>query len=185
MFILHVALQGCLSSDPIPYGATSDTGGHIRYLLELAAEAEHAGVERQMIVTRRFEAPSLGSIYAQREDALSDTISIARIDGATPDYRSKEKLHTEHAELRASLFRFIERLDQKPDVIHAHYADAGYLAAEVKKVFAVPYIFTGHSLGRVKQATLTDDEQIEPDLEARIVTEERAIRDLSGRSSGR
>ncbi|MEM1306063.1 MAG: HAD-IIB family hydrolase, partial [Pseudomonadota bacterium] len=116
-------------------------------------------------------------IYARREDALSDTISIARIDGATPHYRSKEKLHTEHAELRASLFRFIEGLDQKPDVIHAHYADAGYLAAEVKKAFAIPYIFTGHSLGRVKQATLTDDEQIDPDLEARIATEERAIRD--------
>ena len=41
-----------------------------------------------------------------------------------------------------------------PDVLHAHYADAGFVAARLSKVLGIPIIFTGHSLGRFKLQNL-------------------------------
>ena len=51
MFICHIALQGCLALGDVPYGVTADTGGHIKYLLELAqANPERLG-DREMLET--------------------------------------------------------------------------------------------------------------------------------------
>lgn len=67
--IMHIALQGCLKAGPIPYGLTADTGGHIRYLLELvAALAECPEVSHQIIVTRAFDEPHLGAEYNRQEE---------------------------------------------------------------------------------------------------------------------
>ncbi len=42
-----------------------------------------------------------------------------------------------------------------PDVIHGHYADAGLAGAQLARLLHIPFIFTGHSLGRVKQQRLS------------------------------
>ena len=67
MFICHVALQGCLTLRDVPYGLTADTGGHIKYLLELAeTSAKDPAVERIDLVTRGFVDPKLGAQRAPR-----------------------------------------------------------------------------------------------------------------------
>ncbi len=38
-----------------------------------------------------------------------------------------------------------------PDIIHGHYADAGLAGARLASLLHVPFVFTGHSLGRVKR----------------------------------
>jgi sucrose-phosphate synthase len=43
-----------------------------------------------------------------------------------------------------------------PDLIHGHYADAGYAGAQLSRLLHVPYVFTGHSLGRVKRERLLE-----------------------------
>ncbi len=43
-----------------------------------------------------------------------------------------------------------------PDLIHGHYADAGYAGAQLARLLHVPFVFTGHSLGRVKRQRLID-----------------------------
>lgn len=174
MFILHIALQGCLRSAPVAYGVTPDTGGHIRYVLELCDANEKAGVERQLIVTRRFDDPKIGQEYGQRKERVSRTVEIARIDGACTDYRSKEELAREHQELSENFLRLIDALDPKPDLIHAHYADAGILAIAARERFDIPFVFTPHSLGRAK-AESSAEGGICPELETRIETEERVI----------
>ncbi len=45
-----------------------------------------------------------------------------------------------------------------PHLIHGHYADAGYAGAQLSRLLHVPYVFTGHSLGRVKHQRLLDAE---------------------------
>ena len=46
--------------------------------------------------------------------------------------------------------------NKKPNFIHAHYADAGYVGVKLSKCLNVPLIFTGHSLGREKKRKLLD-----------------------------
>jgi sucrose-phosphate synthase len=41
-----------------------------------------------------------------------------------------------------------------PDVIHSHYADAGYVGTRLSGHLGVPLVHTGHSLGRVKRRRL-------------------------------
>ena len=177
MFILHIALQGCLKSPPISYGVTPDTGGHIKFLLdEVDALSERTDVTRQIIVTRRFEDEGLGSIYAQEEEIYDAKTEIIRLSGKTSDYISKEKMWTEHEHLTAALFDVLESLETLPDLIHAHYADAGVLAAEVQKKFGVPFVFSGHSLGRMKEKIVGREAVACLDFDERVKAEEVAIR---------
>jgi sucrose-phosphate synthase len=44
-----------------------------------------------------------------------------------------------------------------PDIVHGHYADAGYVAIQLAKTFGIPLIFTGHSLGRAKKEKLLNN----------------------------
>jgi sucrose-phosphate synthase len=66
-------------------------------------------------------------------------------------------------------------------MIHGHYADAGYAGAQMARLLGVPFIFTGHSLGRVKQQTLlakkSNKEEMETDFKFndRVEAEEHAL----------
>ena len=177
MFILHIALQGCLRGARVPYGITPDTGGHIRYLLGLVAAADgHPDVTRQEIVVRRFRDERLGCEYAGAGERISSKSRIVRLWGRSPDYRSKEEMGAEIDALWGSLQQYLSRLDRLPDVIHAHYADAGNLARMARKRFGIPFIFTGHSLGRVKRIA-DPSTAADPVLAARIEVEDAVIRE--------
>ncbi|WP_430449634.1 HAD-IIB family hydrolase [Rhodophyticola sp.] len=175
MFIMHVALQGCLRARNVPYGVTPDTGGHIKYLLELvdAAERQSPSLEQQIIV-RRFVNDKLGAHYAEREEQISARSSIIRINGASDEYVAKEDLRFELPVLADHLEAHIRTLPRQPDVLHGHYADGGELAVEMKRRLGIPVVFTAHSLGHVKARTLGSD-GLFGTLRDRIDMEERVI----------
>lgn len=153
--ILHIALQGCLRLGAIDYGVTSDTGGHIRYLQELVgALAANRGVGRQTIVTRGFDRPDLGSIYGEPCER-DGAVELIRLFDGDSRYLPKEDLWRRHDRLIAAFLEYLGTLEKRPDIIHAHYADAGLLAIAAKRAFGIPYIFTAHSLAEVKRRTLT------------------------------
>jgi sucrose-phosphate synthase len=174
MFIVHIALQGCLRGSDVEYGVTADTGGHIRYLLELVEAAEQAGVHRQEIITRAFDDESLGDAYKKPRERLGPSSDIIRLRSQSSAYLSKEELGPELPSLADALEAHLLSLPELPDVIHAHYADAGWLAARMKERLGIPYFFTAHSLGRVKQQALRQAVP-EPSLACRIEIEEEAI----------
>ncbi len=173
MFICHVALQGCLTLRDVPYGVTADTGGHIKYLLELAeTSAKDPVVERIDLVTRGFVDPKLGAQYEPDVGEMSGKLRLVRLDDGKAAYLSKEEFHERHESLCAAFLAYLKNLDRLPDLIHAHYADAGVLARCAKEALGIPYIFTGHSLGAVKrQANGNSD----AGLERRIGIEENAL----------
>lgn len=173
MFICHIALQGCLSLRDVPYGLTADTGGHIKYLLELAeASAKDPAVERIDLVTRGFADPVLGPKYAPGARAQCGKLRVVRLADGDERYLAKEELHRQHDNLCDAFLAYLRNLDVLPDVIHAHYADAGTLARQAKEVLGIPYIFTAHSLGAVKrEANGFSDEQ----LDHRVAIEEHAL----------
>jgi len=60
---------------------------------------------------------------------------------------------------------------QKPDVIHAHFADAARLARTAQKRFGIPWIYTPHSLALQKDPAAAR----RPDLRDRIAAERSAV----------
>ncbi len=168
---MHIALQGCLRAGQVDYGITPDTGGHIKYLLELVAALEAEGTaDRQEIVVRRFDDASLGADYAHARSPVSERCRIVRLRGRTDAYVSKEDMADELSVLADALESHLLGLERLPDIIHAHYADAGALADEMRLRLGIPYLFTAHSLGRSKPGDARD-----PRLRRRVRLEERAI----------
>ena len=177
MFMMHIALQGCLRGRHVEYGVTADTGGHIKYLLDLARSCAVRGdVARIDLVTRAFSHPDLDAIYSQPFERICEKTRIVRLPTTNSGYLSKEALYPELGSFISALAVYIAALDAKPDIIHAHYADAGLVAYEISRMTGIPYFFTAHSLGAVKRATLETEAGAEHDVLAqRTSTENTAV----------
>jgi sucrose-phosphate synthase len=176
MFVLHIALQGCLRGHDVEYGMTADTGGHIRYVLDLVRASDaHPAIDRIEILTRAFVDPVHGECYDQCIETIDDHTRIVRLRSVDSGYLAKEQLWTQHDSMVEAAVAHISALDRWPDVIHAHYADAGALAAAIKDRLGIPYVFTAHSLGHVKRAAFDKPCRELDGLEQRIAIEDRAI----------
>lgn len=177
MFFVHVALQGCLRATDVSYGLTPDTGGHIKYLLELvAAQARTPGVKRVVIVTRGFDSEH-GEEYRPGWERIGDKVEILRLPTDRPDYLAKEDLWTETASFADQLMEWLAGQPEAPTCLHAHYADAGTVAALIRRQTGIPFLFTAHSLGRVKRAAMgrTLPKETADILDRRIAIEERSF----------
>ena len=174
MYIASLALGGCIRSEPVSYGITEDTGGHIRYILgEMTALSLRDDVTKAEIITRLFDDRALGAIHNCPEEHVNEKLTIRRIDSGDRRYLAKEDLYADRDAFTRSLIVDLLMRGRRPDVIHAHFADAAAVAAEVEKALGIPFIYTPHSLGRDKLATL--EEQAPASLLARIDEEQRAI----------
>ena len=173
LHIVSLALGGCLKAEPVRYGITEDTGGHITYILgEMEALAERDDVHLAEIITRRFEDAKLGPIHGQAEEWLSPKLVIRRIDSGNTKYLSKEALSVDRPAFVQALIAELRSRDRLPDLIHAHFADAADVAKQVEAALGIPFIYTAHSLGMDKCATGTPPN---PCMAARIAEEDRAI----------
>lgn len=154
MKISLISLHGLIRANDCELGKDADTGGQVKYVLELARElANQPDVDEVEVLTRQIIDPSVDDDYARLEEAISDRAKIVRIPFGPKRYLRKE-----------SLWPFIEMfIDQTlvhfrrhglPNVIHGHYADAGYAGAQLARLLHIPFVFTGHSLGRVKKQRL-------------------------------
>lgn len=148
MFIQSIALGGCLKGPPIEFGLTEDTGGHITYALGAAqALAAREDVDTVEIVTRLIEDAGLGAAYAVPFERLSAKLAIRRIATTDRRYLGKGTGAADRPAFARALIAHIESLERRPDVIHAHFADAADVAALVRQRFGIPFIYTAHSLG--------------------------------------
>ena len=134
--------------------------------------SERSDVDRVEIVTRLIDDPALGSAYAVPIEPLSSKLAIRRLDTGNRAYLSKEANAADRPAFAATLIRHIERLERRPDVMHAHFADAADVAAKVRDRFGIPFIYTAHSLG-IDKAECSGG--LSSHLTARIAEEDRAI----------
>ena len=172
MFILHLALGGCLKAPPINFGITADTGGHIAYVLDSAiAQARMPCVSRISIMTRLFEDDQLGLEHALPFETLGDRISIDRIATHERAYLEKEALAADLPAFTAAFCNHLQTLPRLPNVIHAHFSDAAGVALAACRRFGIPLIYTPHALGIDKRAQQSDCDG----LDERIAAERRAI----------
>ncbi len=186
---LHIALlslHGLIRGHDLELGRDSDTGGQTKYVVELArALAAREDVRRVDLITRQVIDDRVSDDYAQVEEVLCPKAKIHRIAFGPRRYLKKESLwpyldlFVDHA------VNFFRRTGGVPDIIHGHYADAGYGGAHLARLLRVPFVFTGHSLGRVKKQRILKNNEDATELEetysfsSRIEAEEIALETAS------
>jgi len=152
---VHVALlslHGLIRGDDLELGRDADTGGQILYVVELAqALARQPQVRQVDLITRRVIDPDLSSDYAVPIENLSDKLRIVRIDAGPEGYIVKEQLWDHLDGFADTLLHFYREEGGLPDLLHSHYADAGFVGTRLAHLLGLPLIHTGHSLGRVKR----------------------------------
>ena len=164
-------------------GRDKDTGGQVKYLLELLQYlSEQPKVRKVDLFTRRIIDKRVSSSYEKEIETVNEKARIVRVTCGGNSYRSKESLWDYLDEFIDKTIRFIEKEDDFPDVAHGHYADGNYLAGQISEVFGIPFIATGHSLGRNKKNILLQEgmtpEKINErfNMDRRIAAEENAIK---------
>ncbi|KAB1213657.1 putative sucrose-phosphate synthase 2 [Morella rubra] len=178
LYIVLISLHGLVRGENMELGRDSDTGGQVKYVVELSrALARMPGVYRVDLFTRQISSPDVDWSYGEPTEMLtagpedgdgndvgeSSGAYIIRIPfGPRDNYLRKELLWPYIQEFVDGALAHIlnmskvlgEQIGQGqpvwPYVIHGHYADAGDSAALLSGALNVPMVLTGHSLGRNK-----------------------------------
>lgn len=172
LYIVLISIHGLVRGENMELGRDSDTGGQVKYVVELAkALADMEGVIRVDLLTRQIACPDVDYGYGEPIEMLSSPPEgsdncgayIVRIPcGPRDRYIFKESLWPYIPEFVDGALSHVvnmaralgEQFDSGkpiwPYVIHGHYADAAEVAARLSGSLNVPMVLTGHSLGRNK-----------------------------------
>ncbi len=163
-------------------GRDKDTGGQVKYVLEMLDYlSRHPRVRKVDLFTRRIIDKRVAPSYEKEIEIVNDKARIIRVTCGGNAYRPKETLWAHLDEFIDKTIRFIDEEADFPDVVHGHYADGIYLAGQVSEMFGIPFLATGHSLGRNKEKILlqegmTSDKINEKfNMDRRIAVEEHAL----------
>jgi len=158
LYIQLFSIHGLIRGAAPELGRDADTGGQIKYVLELArALAARDDVEQVDLFTRRIEDKTVSPDYSEEVEFLSGKARIIRLQCGGRRYIRKELLWPHLEEYIDKTIKFLKKQQRIPDIFHGHYADGGYVAMELAKAFDRPFVFTGHSLGRNKRDKLLAD----------------------------
>ncbi|KAJ0086403.1 hypothetical protein Patl1_07305 [Pistacia atlantica] len=146
LYIVLISMHGLIRGENMELGRDSDTGGQVKYVVELArALANTEGVHRVDLLTRQIASPEVDFSYGEPIEMLSCPVDgsgscgayIIRIPcGARDKYIAKESLWPHIPEFVDGAINHIVNMaralgDQVnggkptwPYVIHGHYADA-------------------------------------------------------------
>ncbi|KAA8522973.1 hypothetical protein F0562_009396 [Nyssa sinensis] len=178
LYIVLISLHGLIRGENMELGRDSDTGGQVKYVVELArALGSMPGMYRVDLLTRQVSSPDVDSIYGEPTEMLPPRNSESLMDemgessgayiiripfGPRDKYIPKELLWPYIPEFVDGALNHIIQMSKVlgeqiggghpvwPTAIHGHYADAGDAAALLSGALNVPMLFTGHSLGRDK-----------------------------------
>lgn len=153
--ILMISVHGLVRGSNLELGRDADTGGQVTYVVELARQlALNPGVARVDLLTRLIEDERVDQSYSQKEESLGEGARIVRLPCGPKRYLRKELLWPYLDFLVDNYLHFIRQQGQLPDLIHSHYADAGYVGMQLAGILGIPLVHTGHSLGRPKRERL-------------------------------
>lgn len=137
-----VSLHGLIRAKDAELGRDADTGGQIKYVLELAAALQRQeGVASVELLTWQIHDPNVSADYAASEEIIEGNAKIVRLPFGPQRYLHKESLWPYvDSFVDAALRHF--RAAGLPDLVHGHYADAGLGGAKLARLLHVPFVFT-------------------------------------------
>ena len=161
MFSVH----GLLRAENMQLGHDADTGGQVKYVVELCdALSQSENVKRVELFTRLIRDKAISEDYAQPVEQVNDKFSIVRIQCGGKKYLRKELLWPHLDEYVDKTIKYIKRQNAIPDIVQGHYPDGGYVSMQLAEIFGTPFVYTGHSLGRSKLNRLINEGMKEKDI---------------------
>ncbi|MBI9102451.1 MAG: HAD-IIB family hydrolase [Spirochaetales bacterium] len=158
MYILMINIHGLLRNSNIEFGRDADTGGQTRYIIEMVKNLSLLPeVSTIDLSTRLIKDKRVSKTYSEPVESLTEKAKIVRLPCGGFKYLKKEKLWPYLDEYTDRQIEYIRSRKEIPDFVHGHYADSGYIAAQIARIFGIPLIFTAHSLGRNKLSFLIDN----------------------------
>jgi sucrose-phosphate synthase len=155
MYILLLSIHGLIRGHDLELGRDPDTGGQTKYVVDLArALGACRDLDQVDLVTRRVLDPAVSEDYGVPIEPLSEKARIVRLEAGPEGYIRKEQLWDHLDALVDNLHDWLREQGRWPDLIHSHYADAGYVGVRLASLLGVPLVHTGHSLGRDKRQRL-------------------------------
>ncbi|MBD3609215.1 MAG: glycosyltransferase, partial [Gammaproteobacteria bacterium] len=151
LYIVLISVHGLLRGQEPELGRDADTGGQILYVLDLAQQLiRHPDVRQVDVLTRRIHDKRIAPEYAAAIEPLAEGVNIIRLECGPRRYLRKEVLWPYMDEFVDKAIHHVRKQGRVPDIIHSHYADAGYVGSRLASLLGIVHIHTGHSLGRVK-----------------------------------
>ncbi|BDU71476.1 HAD-IIB family hydrolase [Mesoterricola silvestris] len=155
IYILLISVHGLIRGEAPELGRDPDTGGQVLYVLELAkALGRRPEVAQVDLLTRLVQDPGLPADYARPEEALGPHARIIRLPFGPRRYIRKELIWDHLDQLVDRFLVYARELPRLPDLLHSHYGDAGLVAQRLSALLGIPFLHTGHSLGRCKRDRL-------------------------------
>ncbi len=183
LYVQMFSVHGLLRYENMELGRDADTGGQIKYVVELAEVlSRHENVAQVDLFTRLISDRRVSSDYSRPVEIISDKFRIIRIQCGGKLYMRKELLWPYLDEYIDKTIKFIKKDRRYPDIVHGHYPDAGYVGVRLSEYFGTPFIYTGHSMGRAKKERLLTEGMKKADIsrkyniEHRIMIEEESIK---------
>lgn len=166
IYILMISVHGLIRAQALELGRDADTGGQTTYVVELAkALGRHAGVAQVDLLTRLIDDPAIALDYSQPEEHISSNARIVRLPFGPRRYLRKELLWPHLDQMVDRCLHLLRQQGRLPDLIHTHYADAGYVGQQLSSLLGIPQAHTGHSLGRPKKTRLLASGRKESSIE--------------------
>ena len=168
LYIAHISIHGLIRGEKQELGRDPDTGGQVKYVVDLAkALAAWPAVERVDLFTRRIIDNNVDPHYGEPLEPLCEKAQIVRLPAGPDDYIRKEELWDHLDNFADNLIEWLYQQPRLPDLIHTHYADAGYVGCRIANQTGIPLVHTGHSLGRDKRKQLLANGLSASEIEAR------------------
>ncbi len=168
LYIQLYNIHGLFRGYDLELGRDADTGGQTKYVLEFAkALSKSQEVKKVEVVTRLINDKRVLSNYSVPIEKINDKCNIIRIQCGGTKYIRKELLWDHLEEFVDKSIKYLKSQRQLPDIIHSHYPDAGFICDELSKFFDIPFIHTGHSLGKLKLQRLLDGGLTEEEIETK------------------
>ncbi len=174
LYIQMFSIHGLLRADNLELGRDADTGGQIKYVIELANSLSRLpGIARIDLFTRLVSDKRVSEDYARPIEVVNDRFRIIRLQCGGRKYKRKELLWPSLDEFADKTIKFIKRENAIPHLVHGHYPDAGYVAMQLADFFDIPFVYTGHSLGRSKRQKLIDEGMTARDINQKYKIDHR------------
>jgi len=172
--IVHLSIHGLVRGAHLELGCNADTGGQVKFVVELARHtAARPDVREVVILTRQIVDNDYSVEYSSETELVCPQLRIVRLACGPPGYIVKEKLWPYLDEFADRALQFIGSMENPPDILHAHYADAATVAAHLSSVLGVSMVLTTHSLGQQKKRQLLQQGSTLAEIEEKYSMEKR------------
>ena len=155
-------------TSPLEQAGIGDAGGMNIYVVESAKKMAASGVEVD-IFTRSTQS-GLPEVVE-----LAPGVNVRHLEAGPYEGISKDELPSQLCALTSSFMHVEARFPRGYyDVIHSHYWISGQLGWMVSERTGIPLIHTMHTMAKVKNLSLAENESPEPNT--RAIGEEQVVR---------